>query len=512
MEGTEQIIPNDLSGVQSQINAIVTLLNSDNVNLDTVQELVDAIETLQLSLSTILVNDLTTGGVTKALTAQQGIVLKGMLDSLSLALSNKENSFTVLPISKGGTNSNTALNNSRIIVSKGGKILEQTALTPTQILVVDANGLPVGYADFIRDANGKIGIGSVSPLYKLDVNGSVVVRDEAIAAFGGTVALAQLISAASGAFLEGKQTGQNTSFRLWADLYYSGLNLNSDNSSSINFNTVAGNKNLGIGSQANGFQNFFFFRNNTEFNNLATNKNQLTLDYLGNVCVGDIFGTIGGSWGTSLLDVKGNTSAINQFRLREGVAFTGTHQNGDIWNDSTNKSLNFFTAKGINEKLCSTIWRQFNDLAGIAVLTTATNILTNVAANYKGSRTLSASHWEIGNTIYLRAQGILTKINAAASIALNVTIGGTSLGLNGSTSTLGGVLLTNVFCDCEVYITATSSSTCRAWLVFTCNNVAIKIPTVNVASLPTGIIELQIGASANNTHTITTQYAEIQLT
>lgn len=61
--------------LQTQVNAINTLLTSDNVNLDTVQELVDAIETVQISLSTILVNDLTTGGTTKALTAEMGKLL-----------------------------------------------------------------------------------------------------------------------------------------------------------------------------------------------------------------------------------------------------------------------------------------------------------------------------------------------------------------------------------------------------------------------------------------------------
>jgi len=62
--------------LQTQVNAINTLLTSDNVNLDTVQELVDAIETVQISLSTILVNDLTTGGTTKALTAEMGKLLQ----------------------------------------------------------------------------------------------------------------------------------------------------------------------------------------------------------------------------------------------------------------------------------------------------------------------------------------------------------------------------------------------------------------------------------------------------
>ena len=61
--------------LQSQIDDILTVLSSDNINLDTIQEIVDAIETVQVSLSSILVNDLTTGGVTKALTAEMGKTL-----------------------------------------------------------------------------------------------------------------------------------------------------------------------------------------------------------------------------------------------------------------------------------------------------------------------------------------------------------------------------------------------------------------------------------------------------
>lgn len=58
------------------IDNINTLLASDNVNLNTLQELVDAIETIQNSLNTILVNDLTSGGTAKALTAEMGKLLQ----------------------------------------------------------------------------------------------------------------------------------------------------------------------------------------------------------------------------------------------------------------------------------------------------------------------------------------------------------------------------------------------------------------------------------------------------
>lgn len=74
--------------LQTQIDAINTLLTSDDINLDTVQELVDAIKTVETSLETILMNDLTTGGTTKALTAEMGKTLKGLIDALTTALNN----------------------------------------------------------------------------------------------------------------------------------------------------------------------------------------------------------------------------------------------------------------------------------------------------------------------------------------------------------------------------------------------------------------------------------------
>nr|WP_315175551.1 hypothetical protein [uncultured Flavobacterium sp.] len=80
--GAESLLSAEQGKVlQMQVNAINNLLTSDNMNLDTLQELVDAVETVQASLSTILVNDLTTGGMTKALTAEMGKTLKGLIDT-----------------------------------------------------------------------------------------------------------------------------------------------------------------------------------------------------------------------------------------------------------------------------------------------------------------------------------------------------------------------------------------------------------------------------------------------
>lgn len=52
------------------------LLASDNIDLDTLQKLGDAIEVIHNSLSTIVINDLSTGGTTKALSAEMGKILQ----------------------------------------------------------------------------------------------------------------------------------------------------------------------------------------------------------------------------------------------------------------------------------------------------------------------------------------------------------------------------------------------------------------------------------------------------
>ena len=82
--GSESILSAEQGIVlQNQIDSINTLIASDNVDLDTIQEIVDAIEQVQMSLDTILVNDLTTGGITKALTAEMGKLLAAIKEDKS---------------------------------------------------------------------------------------------------------------------------------------------------------------------------------------------------------------------------------------------------------------------------------------------------------------------------------------------------------------------------------------------------------------------------------------------
>lgn len=85
--GTESLLSAEQGKLlKAEIDAINTLLTSNDVNLDTVQELVNAIKTVEMSLTSILINDLTTGGTTKALTAEMG---KFLYDFSSVLSNNK---------------------------------------------------------------------------------------------------------------------------------------------------------------------------------------------------------------------------------------------------------------------------------------------------------------------------------------------------------------------------------------------------------------------------------------
>lgn len=97
--------------LQIQINGINALLSSDDIDLDTVQELVDAIKEVETSLETILVNDVVSGGVTKALTAEQGKVLFALIQDLESNKASKNNpTFTGSVKVPDAANENEAVN------------------------------------------------------------------------------------------------------------------------------------------------------------------------------------------------------------------------------------------------------------------------------------------------------------------------------------------------------------------------------------------------------------------
>lgn len=75
--------------------------------------------------------------------AASGVVhaVSGVLSTSAVVLTSEVSG--ILPVANGGTNSSTALNNSRIMVSAGGAIVEAAALTNGQLLVGSTGAAPV---------------------------------------------------------------------------------------------------------------------------------------------------------------------------------------------------------------------------------------------------------------------------------------------------------------------------------------------------------------------------------
>jgi hypothetical protein len=118
-----------------------------------------------------------------------------------------------LAISRGGTNSGTALNNNRIMQSLGGKIVEAAALTADRALISDVNGIPIistvtgseiGFLSGVTGgvqaqldgkqttnlANGKILIGSGGGTATAQsVTGDISLSNAGVTAYSGTVPL-----------------------------------------------------------------------------------------------------------------------------------------------------------------------------------------------------------------------------------------------------------------------------------------------------------------------------------
>jgi chromosome segregation ATPase len=82
--------------LKSDIDAINAILNSDDVNLDTVQEIIDYLKNVQAELGGILEDSLTSTSTTKALTANQGKVLKDALDVIDGNVSTLQSDVTQL--------------------------------------------------------------------------------------------------------------------------------------------------------------------------------------------------------------------------------------------------------------------------------------------------------------------------------------------------------------------------------------------------------------------------------
>jgi len=77
------------------------------------------------------------------LTASMPVKTNASKTLISSAITLPSDITGTLDIAHGGSNSSTALNNNRFIISSGGKIVEQSALTGLSIVETDSNGLPI---------------------------------------------------------------------------------------------------------------------------------------------------------------------------------------------------------------------------------------------------------------------------------------------------------------------------------------------------------------------------------
>lgn len=93
---------------------------------------------------TLTGNNTLSGTITlDSLTASLPLQLNASNQIVSAAIDLATSQATgILPIVKGGTNSNAALNNNRIMKSLGDAIVEAAAITASRALISDANGIP----------------------------------------------------------------------------------------------------------------------------------------------------------------------------------------------------------------------------------------------------------------------------------------------------------------------------------------------------------------------------------
>lgn len=125
----------------------------------------------------------------------------------------------VLPVANGGTNSNAALNNNRVMQSSGGAVVEAAAITASRALISDSNGIPthatttsteIGYVNGVTSSiqtqlDGKQATGNYITALTSDVTASGPGSAAATIA-AGAVSLAKMANLAANSII-GNNTG-----------------------------------------------------------------------------------------------------------------------------------------------------------------------------------------------------------------------------------------------------------------------------------------------------------------
>ena len=132
-----QVLQTDGSGVLSWVSNTAGSITSITAGTGLSGGTITSTGTLSLATANLSPGSFTRATVTVDSYGRVTTASSGGLISLTADVQN------TLPISNGGTNSNTALNNNRIMVSSGGAIVEASALTNGQLLIGSTGAAPV---------------------------------------------------------------------------------------------------------------------------------------------------------------------------------------------------------------------------------------------------------------------------------------------------------------------------------------------------------------------------------
>ena len=132
----------DPSGTPAMSKATLQAIVKAAASQGALTNIVDA----NLTVSRALASD-GSGKITVSdTTATELGYVNGVTSAIQTQIDGKEDTITNLPISQGGTNSTTALNNDRIMVSSGDAIVEGSAITASRALASNASGIPIASA------------------------------------------------------------------------------------------------------------------------------------------------------------------------------------------------------------------------------------------------------------------------------------------------------------------------------------------------------------------------------
>lgn len=154
--------------------------------------------------------------------------------------------------------------------------------------------------------------------------------------------------------------------------------------------------------------------------------------------------SVGTTTATAFINAAASTTSNASLRFISGTAPTAPND-GDTWNDSTQKALQTFL-DGIKQTQVGCIFTQTADQT-----VTNTTTETTVLGTGVGTKTLPANFWVIGKTLRLRVGGVYSTPITGAVATIRVKYGTTTIATVSTTALLSNA--TDLEFDGEVTIT-----------------------------------------------------------